>query len=296
MFRPPAGTCLRKRKHGTEAPEEKPREALADSQHVHTEIQGDNPFGYDRYGFAWQHVPAGGAAHLDFGCGDGRFLAALRSKNLGRLVGIDGSEEGVQRAQERCPGLDIRHLRGTTPLPFADREFSSISLMDVLEHVEEQEALLDELGRVLRDDGMLVITVPGRHVFSFLDVGNLKFRFPRLHRWYYCRRHAPQEYERRYLNNPDGLVGDVSAQKRWHEHFARGKLASLLRRHGFAVVRFDGAGLFVRVLKIAEMGVGRIGPLRSVVRSLMARDARRFQSAHLFCIARKCAGYAEGSE
>ena len=44
---------------------------------MHTRIEMDNPYGYDRYGFAWEHVPAGGAAHLDYGCGDGRFLVGL---------------------------------------------------------------------------------------------------------------------------------------------------------------------------------------------------------------------------
>jgi hypothetical protein len=126
-------------------------------------------------------------------------------------------------------------------------------------------------------------------VFSFLDLGNLKFRFPNLHRRYYCRRHSRQEYEQRYVSNTDGLVGDISATKRWHEHFSRRQLEGLLQRNGFAVVRFDGAGFFVRVLKIAEMALGRIGPLRSRIRSIMAWDARRFQSANLFCVARKCA-------
>lgn len=263
---------------------------------VHTEIKPGNPFGYDRYGFAWQHVPAGGATHLDFGCGAGRFLEGLRSKGIGRLVGVDGSEDAVKLALKRFPGLEVRHLRQTVCLPFADKSFSSASLMDVLEHVDEQDALLCELGRVLRDDGMLIVTVPGQHAFSFLDMGNWKFRFPRLHRWYYCLRHAPQEYERRYISNPDGLVGDISAKKRWHEHFSRRKLESLLNRNGFSVVEFDGSGFFVRILKAAELAAGRIGPLRSALRKMKAWDARRFQSANLFCVARKCARPTEGSE
>jgi SAM-dependent methyltransferase len=263
---------------------------------VRTELGPDNPFGCDRYGFAWQQVPAGGAAHLDFGCGDGRFLAALRSKGLGRLVGADASAEAVRLAKERWPHLEMMHLRATVPLPFAEEEFSSISLMDVLEHVDEQEALLRELHRVLRADGVLIVTVPGRHLFSFLDLGNLKFRFPRLHRWYYRRRHGPQEYERRYVDNPDGLVGDVSARKRWHEHFSRAKLAGLLQRSGFCVLQFDGAGGFARLLKMAELLVGRIGPLQAGLRRMKAWDARHFHSANLFCRAGKSAGRPEGSE
>jgi SAM-dependent methyltransferase len=254
---------------------------------MRTRIETDNPFGWDRYGFAWQHVPGGGGAHLDFGCGDGRFLLGLQGRRVDRLVGADASREGVQKAQTACAGISIVHIDGQSRLPFDSGEFASISLLDVLEHVEGQDALLGELHRVLRDDGTLIVTVPGRHVFSFLDMGNLKFRFPRLHRWCYCRKHSREEYERRYVVNPDGLIGDISARKRWHEHFSRGKLQSLLDRNGFWVVEFDGAGWFVRILKIVEIVVRRLGPLHAAARRAIAWDARRFRSADLFCVARK---------
>lgn len=256
---------------------------------MHTTIEPDNPFACDRHGYAWAHVPAGGAAHLDFGCGDGRFLVALKSRNIQRLVGVDVSEDAVRLAAERSDELEIERIRHAGALPFADNEFGSISLLDVLEHVDEQGPLLGELHRVLQDDGILIVTVPRRHVFSFLDVGNFKFRFPRLHRWYYCRRHSRDEYERRYVANPDGLVGDVSARKRWHEHFSRRGLEDLLDSHGFSVVEFDGAGFFIRVLSIAQILLGRVGPLRSAIRRMIAWDARCFESANLFCVAQKSA-------
>lgn len=251
---------------------------------MHTKIEPDNPYGCDRYGFAWQYVPAGGAAHLDFGCGDGRFLVGLKNRGVARIVGVDASQDAVRLAEARCAEARVIHTNGRPSLPFSDGEFSSISLLDVLEHVDAPDVLLAELHRVLQDGGTLIVTVPGRHVFSVLDLGNLKFRFPRLHRWYYCRRHSREEYERRYVANPDGLVGDISSRKRWHEHFSRRKLEELLSRNGFSVVRFDGAGLFVRILKVA---VGRVRPLHVILASVMAWDARRFQSASLFCAATK---------
>ncbi len=255
---------------------------------MRTRLESHNPFGCDRYGFAWQQVPAGGGAHLDFGCGDGRFLRALRNKNITCLIGVDIGREAIKYAEEASGGIEIMHIKQVAPLPFPDAFFSSITLLDVLEHVDEQEVLLDELHRVLQDDGVLIVTVPRRHALSFLDLGNLKFRFPRVHRWYYCRKYSPQAYERRYASNPDGLIGDVSATKRWHEHFSPVELARLLDRSRFAMTEFDGTGFFTRALKMAALLLDRFRPLGAGVRRIMAWDARCFASANLFCAARKC--------
>jgi len=256
---------------------------------MHTKLDAHNPYGCDRYGFAWQHVPVEATAHLDFGCGDGRFLRSLKNKGIKCLVGVDVSREAVKQAYHASGGLEIIHLTQTTPLPFPDKLFASITLMDVLEHVAAQRALLDELHRVLQDDGTLIVTVPGRHLFSFLDMGNLKFLFPRVHRWYYCRTHSPLGYEKRYGANPDGLIGDVSALKRWHEHFSPVRLAERLGASGFDAVAFDGTGLFTRVLKMADLLAGRFGLLRAGIEKSMAWDARHFEAANVFCVARKSA-------
>ena len=254
---------------------------------MRTSITADNPYGYNRYGFAWQKVPECGAAHLDFGCSNGAFLASLKSKGITRLVGVDISEDAVGQARRQFADLEIIHIKETVPLPFEDGIFTSITVLDVIEHVYEQRAVLCELKRVLIDEGTLIITVPKKHLFSFLDLGNLKFRFPRIHRWYYCRKHSKDEYERRYQSNPNGLVGDVSAKKRWHEHFSRRKLQTLCNSAGFEVGYFDGTGFFLRIIRNLKRLFGYLGPLQSLLGIVEAFDAKCFSSANLFCVARK---------
>ncbi|UCG46439.1 MAG: class I SAM-dependent methyltransferase [Phycisphaerales bacterium] len=254
---------------------------------MHTKINKDNPHGHDRWGFAWEHVPAEGAAHLDFGCNDGKFLDTLRHKRIGRLVGADVSGSAIERGRRAFPDLELVRISDAGALPFADRAFESMTILDVLEHVYEQRELLGELNRVLNDGGRLVVTVPGRHLFSFLDMGNFKFRFPRLHRWHYCRRHSRQEYEDRYVANPEGLVGDISAKKLWHEHFSRHKLGGLLTEAGFKVIDFDGSGFFWRVTFFAGYPFRGIGVIRRALSTLENLDAKLFESANLFCVAAK---------
>ena len=60
------------------------------------------------------------------------------------------------------------------------------------------------------------------------------------------RTHSQDQYHKRYVSNPDGMIGDISAKKQWHEHFSRSALSALLKKSGFAVVRFGGTGLFSR--------------------------------------------------
>jgi len=254
---------------------------------MHTKISQDNPYGYNRWGFAWEYVPKSGVAHLDFGCHEGAFLSTLKGREIGRLVGVDICEEAVKKGQRLFPELDIIKIHEAAKLPFDDGTFNSVTILDVLEHVYEQAELLAELNRVLRGGGRMVITVPGQHLFSFLDMGNFKFRFPWLHRWYYCLGHTREEYECRYISNPDGLIGDISARKRWHEHFSREKLKKLLEETGFRVVDFDGTGFFSRVIGAINYFLRWLKPVRMVLSWLQNLDARLFKSTNLFCFAEK---------
>jgi len=162
-----------------------------------------------------------------------------------------------------------------------------VTSLDVLEHVHKQAELLAELNRVLTERGKLIVTMPGQHLFSFLDMGNFKFLFPRLHRWYYCLRHSRDDYEYRYVSNPDGLIGDISARKSWHEHFSREKLSKLLAEAGFSVIDFDGAGFFSRVIGNVSYFLRWMKPVNKAFCGLLNLDMKLFESANLFCVAEK---------
>lgn len=257
---------------------------------MHTKISPDNPHGYDRYGFAWECLPAGIVAHLDFGCHDGTFLSTLKNRASARLVGVDVSEEAVKKGHERFPELEIIRICQVADLPFDDGTFNSITVLDVLEHVYEQTEVLAELNRVLKNGGRLIVTVPGQHVFSFLDRGNFKFVFPKLHRWHYCRfmGHSQEEYEHRYVSNPSGLIGDISAKKRWHEHFSRNKLSKLMTEAGFSIIDFDGTSFFSRPIGfINYLFLRRLRLLQPLIARIDARDRKSFESTNLFCVAEK---------
>ncbi len=109
---------------------------------------------------------------LDLGCGFGRhaYEALRRGANV---VACDlGYDELVQvRSVAAVMLADGEIDKGTmletangdaTQLPFADESFDRIIASEVMEHIEEDEKVLQELTRVLRPGGTLAITIPSK--------------------------------------------------------------------------------------------------------------------------------------
>lgn len=104
---------------------------------------------------------------LDVGCGTGSTLADLQRRGA-RATGVDALPESVVIASGRCPAARVLEGRADE-LPFADGTFDGVTLLDVLEHVDEQPALAD-VRRVLRPRGWLLVTVPaGQWLWSHRD-------------------------------------------------------------------------------------------------------------------------------
>jgi SAM-dependent methyltransferase len=99
-----------------------------------------------------------GQRFLDIGCGVGevsRFLAeAIRCQEI---VGIDNSEHYLQQART----LGITTLLcdlNTQPLPIPNDAVDAVFCGEVLEHVLDPDSLLDEISRVLKAQGICVLT------------------------------------------------------------------------------------------------------------------------------------------
>ncbi|WP_419875846.1 methyltransferase domain-containing protein [Candidatus Pristimantibacillus sp. PTI5] len=117
---------------------------------------------------------------LDIGCGTG--LMSEQLVHLGHhVVGIDQRPEGLRAVQKKVPEL-MGMQANAMHLPFKDHTFDAVLLLDVLEHVDEN-ALLSELNRVVRQGGIVVITVPAfPWLWSYRDeaAGHLR-RYTRKH-------------------------------------------------------------------------------------------------------------------
>jgi SAM-dependent methyltransferase len=97
---------------------------------------------------------------LDLGCGAGRFVAALRDAGA-QPVGVEIAEAALERARRNVPGADLRLLEPGGGIPLGHGEVDLVWCSEVLEHVPDTGAMLNEVRRVLRPGGRLLATVPG---------------------------------------------------------------------------------------------------------------------------------------
>jgi malonyl-CoA O-methyltransferase len=91
---------------------------------------------------------------LDVGCGKGRFARVLLERNPGAILcGLDISE-----AMLACAPAGVDVVSGSmTELPFAASAFDAVYATESLEHAVEIERAVDEMCRVLKPGGKLVI-------------------------------------------------------------------------------------------------------------------------------------------
>jgi ubiquinone/menaquinone biosynthesis C-methylase UbiE len=112
-----------------------------------------------RYHFATQVVA--GKEVLDAACGVGYGIEILARAGARAVTGVDLDPKAIAEAKERY-GNHAADLVAADleELPFADQSFDVLISFETIEHVQGPRKALAELRRVLRPDGLLVISSP----------------------------------------------------------------------------------------------------------------------------------------
>jgi len=145
-----------------------------------------------RHKLAHGWVPIPCRTLLDVGCAFGQSTDALTACAF-TVCGCDPNAEFVSSAQAQYPHLRFRCC-SAEQLAYGLHTFRCVTLTDVLEHVEDEQRTLNEIYRVLRRDGVLIITTPHRGLFSFMDTTNyawrLRTKWPKLFAWLFRMKHG----------------------------------------------------------------------------------------------------------
>jgi SAM-dependent methyltransferase len=181
---------------------------------------------YHDYADAWLAGPLG--RFLDYGCGGGAMLQRVH-RRCAECWGVDADEAVLPRD---LAGVNVRPIRAGERIPFEDGAFDTIAILDVIEHVADERAVLGELARVLAPGGRLLLTTPHKGLLTWLDPGNLKFLFPQLHRFTHrtVLRRA-DHYEDHFgqaRREARGMIADFTIdQNPWHRHYRYDEVRAL---------------------------------------------------------------------
>lgn len=97
---------------------------------------------------------------LDVGARLGEFTLTLAEAmpEGSKIIGMDCDSDAVEQAKEKHAVKDVEFVVGDAyQIPFADCSFELVAISNTLHHIEDYDAVLDEMMRVLRPGGCFLV-------------------------------------------------------------------------------------------------------------------------------------------
>lgn len=118
-----------------------------------------------RYALALDFVE--GRTVLDIASGEG-YGSALLAKRAASVIGVDIDVESINHAQAQYSTVaNLKFLAGSCDaIPVADASIEVVVSFETIEHHDQHEEMMQEIKRVLKPDGLLIISSPNKFVYS----------------------------------------------------------------------------------------------------------------------------------
>jgi SAM-dependent methyltransferase len=125
------------------------------------------------YGFARRYV--GGRSVVDLCCAEPGYGARVLAETAGSVASLVDSPEALELASTVYPAPNITYREAGFPkLPYPAEHFEVAVAVEVIENFERPEDVVQEIKRVLKRDGLLVVSTPDKQAYS----NERKYRAP----------------------------------------------------------------------------------------------------------------------
>jgi ubiquinone/menaquinone biosynthesis C-methylase UbiE len=118
-----------------------------------------------RYAFAAHFVK--GKKVLDLACGEG-YGTYMLAKEAAYVAGVDIDKTTVQHARSRYIKDNLEFIEGSilaVPIE-SEKKFDVAACFEGIEHIAEHDKLLSEVKRLLKDDGLFIVSTPNKAAYT----------------------------------------------------------------------------------------------------------------------------------
>lgn len=126
-----------------------------------------------RYEFASQYVV--GKKVLDIASGSGYGTSMLARAGAEEVTGIDIDREAVEEAEKKYIQNNLKYMHGSAyHIPFSDSSVDLLVSFETIEHLKDYKKFLSEIRRVLKENGLLIISTPNKEIYQEKNPYHLK--------------------------------------------------------------------------------------------------------------------------
>lgn len=130
---------------------------------------------FNRYFFVIHQINLADKIVLDLASGEG-YGSDLLANYSKQVIGVDISTDVIEHSKSKYSKENLMFLVGNvTQIPLEDHSIDITVSFETIEHHDRHEEMIREIKRVLKPDGILVISSPDKHYYS--DLRNFKNEF-----------------------------------------------------------------------------------------------------------------------
>ncbi len=103
---------------------------------------------------------------LDIACGEG-YGSSILSEHARSVIGVDIDTECIEFAQSQYRRENIRFLKGScVEIPVESLSIDVVVSFETIEHHDKHDEMIEEIKRILKPDGILIISSPNKDYFQ----------------------------------------------------------------------------------------------------------------------------------